>query len=98
MSLRRSTSASFKRSLTSSAEAHVLAAIAAGWTLKDHRYLDGRKEYRLHSLAGVVEPVAPEIVQALVEGGMIDSNKKFPAATFWLTDKGRSALPSSPDQ
>ena len=71
----------------------MLAAIAAGWTLKDHRYLDGRKEYRLHSLAGVVEPVAPEIVQALAEQGLIDSNKKFPAATFWLTDKGRSALP-----
>ena len=66
--------------------------MAGGWTLKAHRYLDGRKEYRLHSLEGTSEAVAPETVQALSEAGLIDSNKKFPAATFWLTDKGRSAV------
>jgi hypothetical protein len=78
--------------LTSSPEANVLAAMADGWTLKDHRYLDGRKEYRLHSLAGATELVTPEAVEILVEAGLIDSNKKFPAASFWLTDKGRATL------
>jgi hypothetical protein len=66
--------------------------MAGGWTLKAHRYLDGRKEYRLHSLEGTTEVVAPETVQSLAERGWIYSNKKFPAATFWLTDTGRQAL------
>jgi hypothetical protein len=66
--------------------------MAGGWTLKAHRYLDGRKEYRLHSLEGEIEVVAPATVQSLAERGLIDSNKKFPAATFWLTDKGRAAI------
>jgi len=66
--------------------------MAGGWTLKAHRYLDGRKEYRLHSLEGDIEVVAPATVQSLAERGLIDSNKKFPAATFWLTEKGRAAI------
>ena len=65
--------------------------MAGGWTLKAHRYLDGRKEYRLHSLAGENQIVVPTTVEALVQNGLIDSNKKFPAATFWLTDRGRAA-------
>jgi hypothetical protein len=76
--------------LTSLPEAKVLEAMAGGWTLKAHRYLDGGKEYRLHALDGASEIVAPETVQSLAEQGLIDSNKKFPAATFWLTEKGRS--------
>jgi len=78
--------------LTSSPELRVLQAMAGGWTLKDHRYLDGRKECRLHPLQGASEEVVPELVEALVEQGLIDSNKKFPAATFWLTGKGQAAL------
>jgi len=78
--------------LTSSPEWHILQAMAGGWTLKAHRYLDGRKECQLHPLQGASEEVAPELVEALVEQGLIDSNKKFPAATFWLTAKGQSAL------
>ena len=70
----------------------MLQAMSGGWTLKAHRYLDGRKEYRLHSLAGETTVVAPKTVQALADSGQIDSNKKFPAATFWLTDKGRAAV------
>ena len=64
--------------------------MAGGWTLKAHRYLDGRKEYWLHALDGTREMVAPETVQALAERGLIDSNKKFPAATFWLREKGQT--------
>ncbi len=73
----------------------MLAAMAGGWTLKAHRYVDGRKEYRLHALDGAIETVAPATVQALVDRGMIDSNKKFPAATFWLTHAGAAATASA---
>lgn len=78
------------------AEKRVLLAIARGWTLKSHRYLDGEKEYRLHPLdEGDVQPVAWETVDGLRERGLIDSNKKFPAATYLLTDKGREVVEGS---
>ena len=89
---KKSTSANSKRSSTNSPELQVLASMAGGWTLKAHRYLDGRKEYRLHALSGEIEVVAPKTVQLLAERGLIDSNKKFPAATFWLTALGRASL------
>ena len=75
--------------MTNSPELRLLQAMAGGWTLKAHRYLDGAKEYRLHPLQGPSEIVAPSIVEALVDQRLIDSNKKFPAATFYLTDLGR---------
>jgi hypothetical protein len=71
----------------------ILNAIANGWTLKAHRYVDGRKEYRLHPLRGEAAAVSPAAVAALVQAGLIDSNKKFPAATFWLTERGRGTAP-----
>jgi uncharacterized protein YjhX (UPF0386 family) len=74
---------------TTSAEQRVLQAIAAGHCLKVHRDLDGRKLYRLHALDGSVEPVEPHVVERLVARRLIDSNKKFPAATFWLTPSGQ---------
>ena len=67
----------------------VLQALITGSTLKSHRYLDGRKTYQLHSLAGRTETIRWTTVQALVDRGLIDSNKKFPAATYLLTEKGR---------
>ena len=68
----------------------VLKALAEGWTLKSHRYLDGDKVYRLHPLeGGEPEAVDSATVQALRERGLIESNMKFPAATYLLTDKGR---------
>jgi hypothetical protein len=70
----------------------VLRAMAAGWTLKAHRDLEGGKRYLLHPLAGAPEAVDGAAVQRLVAQGLIDSNKKFPAATFWLTPAGREAL------
>lgn len=73
-----------------------MVAIAEGWTLKSHRYLDGRKVYRLHPLGeGEAEEVAWETVEGLRERGLIDSNKKFPAATYLLTDKGREVVKGS---
>jgi hypothetical protein len=75
----------------------ILNAIANGWTLKAHRYVDGRKEYRLHPLSGEARPVSPAAVAGLVRAGLIDSNKKFPAATFWLTERGRGTAARNGD-
>jgi len=71
------------------AHRRVLLAIAEGHTLKAHRDIDGAKVFRLHALDGTVEIIDPAIVDDLVEQRLIDSNKKFPAATFWLTEKGK---------
>ncbi len=76
------------------AQVELLQAIAQGLTLKSHRDLDGHKEYRLHTLAGQSSLIAWEDVEALQAAGLIDSNKKFPAATYWLTDRGRAQLRS----
>lgn len=72
----------------------LLQAIGAGWTLKSHRYLDGEKHYRLHSLDGKVVEVPAGVVERLLSQNFIYSNQKFPAATFGLTDKGREAIHS----
>lgn len=78
------------------AEKRVLLAIAEGWTLKSHRYLDGRKEYRLHPLdEAEAQTVSWKTVDALREKGLIDSNKKFPAATYLLTERGREVVEGS---
>jgi hypothetical protein len=68
---------------------HVLLAMANQQTLKSHRDIEGHKVYKLHALDGAEEIVPPAVVEALSDGGLIDSNKKFPAATYWLTEKGR---------
>lgn len=83
----------------SATEKVVLLALAAGSTLKSHRYLDGRKEYRLHPLAEEeVKTVASETMERLRERALIDSNKKFPAATYLLTDRGKAAVAQLAEQ
>ncbi len=72
------------------AHKHLLLAIAGGRLLKAHRDIEGNKIYKLHSLDGPLEIVNPADVETLVEQGLIDSNKKFPAATFWLTEEGKA--------
>jgi hypothetical protein len=76
----------------SSAQQHILLAVADGVFLKAHRDLDGRKIFQLHPLTGSPEEVDGADVLALTEAGLLDSNKKFPAATFWLTDRGRALI------
>jgi hypothetical protein len=76
----------------SDAEKNLLQALANGHTLKSHRYIDGAKVYQLHSLDGSIEDVSRETVQVLQDHRLIDSNKKFPAATYWLTDAGHQWL------
>ncbi len=70
----------------------VLRALAAGDTLKSHRFLDGAKFFKLHGLDGAEQAVRCTTVHALQRRGLITSNQKFPAATFLLTEKGRKWL------
>jgi hypothetical protein len=69
----------------------ILAAMAHEHFLKSHRDIEGNKSYQLHPLEGPPEQINPKIVEYLRDYSYIDSNKKFPVATFWLTDKGRQA-------
>lgn len=76
----------------SAAHTQLLRALAEGWALKAHRDIEGRKAFQLHHPDGRSEPADWNIAEALAEQGLIDSNKKFPAATFWLTEKGKQML------
>ena len=67
----------------------VLLALAAGQRLKSHRYLSGVKVFRLHPLDGPPRPIRRATVESLCNQDLTDSNKKFPAATYWLTEQGR---------
>jgi len=73
----------------SKTQKNLLRALINGDTLKSHRSLDGTKRYKLHPLDGPAETVRWTTVEALKNHGLIDSNKKFPAATYLLTEKGQ---------
>lgn len=74
------------------AHKQLLHAMVAGAALKVHRDLNGGKVYRLHPLgAGVAQTIAEADVIQLEKLGLIESNMKFPAATFLLTEKGLAA-------
>jgi len=68
----------------------LLLAIANGNFLKSHRDTDGNKVFQLHPLEGEAQAVRRETVEALADLGLINSNQKFPAATFWLTENGKT--------
>jgi len=63
----------------------MLLNISSGATLKSHRHLDGSMQFRLHNLDGSSKSIRTALVHSLVEEGLLDSNKKFPVASFWLT-------------
>jgi hypothetical protein len=67
----------------------LLQAMADGLRLKDHRDLDGHKIYLLHQADDSAAPVDAGDVEVLTDAGLISSNKKFPAATYWLTEAGK---------
>lgn len=70
----------------------ILIALQAGDRLKVHRTMDGEKLYLLHrrdESDAIVVDVA--IVARLERNGLIESNMKFPVATFLLTDQGVAA-------
>lgn len=70
-----------------SAQRDLLKAMLEGATLKVHRDLDGTKEHLLHPLQGEPQPVPAALVESLRDLDLIQSNLKFPAATYILTDK-----------
>ena len=72
------------------AQRQIVMAMARGLRLKDHRDIEGDKFYCLHSPDGRGDRVDAADVEALVEAGLISSNKKFPSATYWLTEKGQA--------
>lgn len=67
----------------------LLRLMSHGLRLKDHRDIEGRKSFMLHHEDDSGEPVSEADVEALVDAGLISSNKKFPAATYWLTEQGK---------
>jgi hypothetical protein len=73
----------------SPAQARVLQGLIEGATLKIQRHLDGTKVYQLYPLEGPPETIQRTTVNYLQSQGLIDSNKKFPAATYLLTEKGK---------
>jgi hypothetical protein len=73
-------------------ERQILQFMQMGWTLKSHRYLNGSKVYRLHSLGGEAVEVRNGVVAGLLRRGLLHSNQKFPAATFLLSDRGEQVL------
>ena len=70
------------------ADKALLRAMNKGGFLKSHRELDGSKQFLLHGQSGEVAVVDPAFVRRLREQQLIDSNKKFPVATYWLTPAG----------
>jgi hypothetical protein len=78
-----------KPSGLSAAEKNILRGLVQGSTLKVHRDIDGNKQCKLHPLDGPVIDLGPAAVAGLKRRGLLDSNKKFPAATYLLTDRGR---------
>jgi len=74
----------------STTQRKVLRSLATGATLKSHRYLSGAKVHKLYSLDGAAETVWRSTVQCLRQHGLIESNQKFPVATYLLTDRGRT--------
>lgn len=82
----------------SDAQRAILVALQAGDRLQVHRTLDGAKSYLLHvrDHGGRADDsalvIAGAIVDGLVRARLIESNMKFPAATFLLTGKGLAAV------
>lgn len=70
---------------------HVLVAVHEGWALRSQRDLEGNKRYLLQQAGAEEQPVARDVVLYLREHGLLETNHKFPAATFLLTSKGSTA-------
>jgi hypothetical protein len=80
--------------MLTTAQRDILKAMLDGATLKVHRDLDGDKQHLLHPLHGDPQPVAAGLVESLRDRELIQSNLKFPAATYLLTDKALEVLSS----
>ena len=69
-------------------QAALLVSLQQGAVLKVHRTLDGDKVYRLQQNDAPAQEIEATLVAALTDRSLVQSNMKFPAATFLLTDKG----------
>ena len=66
----------------------VLTALIQGWSLRSHRDLEGSKRYELRSLANETKIVLHKTVTTLRRKRLIETNHKFPSATYLLTGHG----------
>jgi hypothetical protein len=78
--------------MVNKAQKRILLAMARGHMIKSHRDLDGTKVFKIHAPSGQAEIIPSNLVHSLRENGWVDSNKKFPVATFWLTQAGRDLV------
>ncbi|MCB0064087.1 MAG: hypothetical protein KDE19_18315 [Caldilineaceae bacterium] len=70
-------------------EDHVLlSALIAGAVLKAHRTMNGTKTHKLHCAGQPPQLVNKQVVRRLESQHLIQSNMKFPAATYLLTEQG----------
>lgn len=67
----------------------LLKALQQGATLKTHRTLDGAKIHKLHPLHGDAIMIKVGTVRTLERRSWIQSNLKFPVATYLLTAAGQ---------
>jgi hypothetical protein len=77
----------------SSRQKELLVALQNGSRLQVHRTVDGEKRYRLYAAGNAggkdtAAEVAPADVAYLEHHHLVESNMKFPAANFLLTDGG----------
>ena len=70
------------------AQMRVLHAMMQGDSLRSQRDLEGNKRYELRSLTGEKEIVLLRTVESLRNKRLIETNHKFPSATFLLTGHG----------
>lgn len=66
----------------------LLVALLSGAILKAHRALDGTKVHKLNCGEQPTQIVPEHIVRRLERRKFIQSNMKFPAATYLLTAEG----------
>lgn len=71
------------------AEEHaLLTALIAGAVLKAHRTINGTKTHKVHRAGQPPQLVNEQVVRRLESQHLIQSNMKFPAATYLLTEEG----------
>lgn len=76
------------RKRRTAAERALLTALLGGAVLKAHRDLDGTKIHKLHQPNQSPIVVNESTVRRLEQQQLIQSNLKFPAATYLLTEQG----------
>jgi len=72
----------------------LLIALLDGAVLKAHRTLDGEKRHQLYVAGEAARAVDERLVRHLEQKQWIQSNMKFPAATYLLTAQGMVAARS----